>query len=92
MIPRQFLNSVLVPLGVIATTVVLSSLAGYSFARGKFRARTPFLFGILSTEMITGLSTVIALYLLAARLKLLDSLVLLVSSTRPGLCLLVSGS
>jgi len=77
LIPRQFLNSLFVSLGTILVTITMSSLSGYGFARGRFRGKTSLLFAILVTHMVTGLSNIIALYTLAYKLKLLDSLVFL---------------
>ena len=78
LIPRQFLNSVSITAWVIVTVLVVSILAGYSFSRADFRWKTILMFAILGTQMISGLGNVVALYFLAARLKLLNTHLVLI--------------
>lgn len=66
-------NSTLVAAGVTLTGVALASIAGYAFSRFKFVGRKPLLVGILTTQMFPATMLLLPLYILLARLHLLNS-------------------
>ncbi|MCY4070564.1 MAG: carbohydrate ABC transporter permease [Chloroflexi bacterium] len=72
-IGRAFLNSLIVTLPTVVTTVLFSSLAGYAFA--KFRSRgLNILFTIVLAIMMIPLTVIlIPMYITAWELKLLDT-------------------
>lgn len=76
--PHYFVNS-LMTAGVASVLVVtLSTIAGYAFARFRFRGATALLMFLLVSQMLPGPSIFVSIYLLIARLNLLDNLLGLV--------------
>lgn len=75
---RYFANSLLVSGLTILLTLLIATHGGYAASRGKFRGKTVLLFIILATVMIPGISVLVPLYMLAARLNLLDTYLVLV--------------
>jgi multiple sugar transport system permease protein len=73
-IVRWLLNTVLVSASAIASHLVLCSLAGYGFARLKFRGRTTGIFLIIATIMIPTQLLMIPTYIMFSRLGLIDGL------------------
>jgi multiple sugar transport system permease protein len=71
---RWLLNTVLVSTSAIVSHLVLCSLAGYGFARLRFRGRTVGIFLIIATIMIPTQLLMIPTYILFARLGLIDAL------------------
>lgn len=72
--PHYFVNS-LMTAGVASVLVVtLSTIAGYAFARFRFRGATTLLMFLLVSQMLPGPSIFVSIYLLIARLNLLDNL------------------
>lgn len=67
-------NSVIVAGSAIVSHLILCSLAGYGFARLKFRGRTVGIFVIIATIMIPVQLLMIPTYILFARLGLVDGL------------------
>ncbi|MGW0712957.1 carbohydrate ABC transporter permease [Streptomyces sp. NPDC002643] len=67
-------NSLVVSLGTTLTTVVLSTLAGYGFARLRFPGGNALFFAALVTFMIPFQALITPLYLLLDHLGLLNSL------------------
>jgi multiple sugar transport system permease protein len=67
-------NTVLVSATAIVSHLVLCSLAGYGFARLRFRGRTLGFFGIVATIMIPIQVLMIPTYVLFSRIGLIDSL------------------
>ena len=67
-------NTVLVSAVVIASNMVLCSLAGYGFARLKFRGRNFGFLGIVATIMIPTQVLMIPTYVLFSRVGLIDTL------------------
>ena len=63
-----FVNSIFVALAVTAITLIVSSLAGYAFARIRFRGRDGLFLVYLSTLMIPQAVIVIPLFLMMSRL------------------------
>ncbi len=72
------LNSVLAASGTAALNLALGILAGYSFARLRFRGRTTLLLLYLGSRMVPGIALIVPLYLVVLRLGLLDNLLALV--------------
>jgi multiple sugar transport system permease protein len=68
------LNSAIVSLSAIVAQSVLCSLAGYGFARLKFKGRNVSFFFIIATIMIPTQVLMIPTYIVFARLGLLDGL------------------
>jgi ABC-type glycerol-3-phosphate transport system permease component len=71
---RYFVNTLIVTAATTLISVVLATLAGYSFARLKLRGSKPLLLGILATQMFPGILLAIPLYVLLQTLGLIDTL------------------
>ncbi|MBB5874527.1 multiple sugar transport system permease protein [Allocatelliglobosispora scoriae] len=71
---RNVLNSALVTLGTVVAASVVSVLAGYGFARFRFRFRGVLFLIVLSTLMIPFQSIVPSLYVILDDLNLTNSL------------------
>jgi multiple sugar transport system permease protein len=71
---RWLLNSTIVSLIAIGAHVVLCSLAGYGFARLRFRGRDFGFLAIVATIMIPTQLLMIPTYIMFSRLGLIDSL------------------
>jgi len=67
-------NTTIVAASAILSHLVLCSLAGYGFARLKFRGRTFGFFAIVATIMIPTQLLMIPTYVLFARIGLIDTL------------------
>jgi multiple sugar transport system permease protein len=67
-IGRYFQNSIIVAVAVTAFSVFFNALAGFAFAKFRFRGRDAVFMGILATMMLPGQVTLIVAYLLIARL------------------------
>jgi len=72
--PRWLLNSVIVATISVASHLVLCSLAGYGYARLKFRGRTFGFFAIVATIMIPTQLLMIPTYLMFSKLGIVDTL------------------
>lgn len=70
---RYFLNSIIVGGTTTLSTVFLSSLAGYGFAKFDFRGRHLLFFAILSTMMIPFQVIMVPLYLIVRQFGWLNS-------------------
>lgn len=70
---RYFLNSVIMTLGITLGNLVFGTLAGYAFARIKFRGRELIFAALLGTLMVPGESLVIPQYLIVQRLGWLNT-------------------
>jgi multiple sugar transport system permease protein len=66
-------NTVLIGLGSTLITIVVSTLAAYSFSRYIFRGRSTLLLVILVTRLLPPISAVIPLFMLFNGLKLVDT-------------------
>lgn len=89
-IPRQMGNSIKIAAYTIIVTVAVGSLAGYAFARARFRGKGILLAFLIGMQMIPGLSNVITLYVMGNKLKLLNThfyLVLIYSATSTPTCI-----
>jgi multiple sugar transport system permease protein len=72
--PRWFLNSAIVSLTTVASNLVFCSLAGYAFARLRFRGSTTLLVLMLATLVVPFQLTMIPTFLVMKQLGLIDSL------------------
>jgi len=66
-------NSLLVSALVTLTGVALASVAGYAFSRYRFTGRRAMMLAILTTQMFPATMLLLPLYLLIARLGLVDT-------------------
>jgi multiple sugar transport system permease protein len=73
-IGRWFMNTLIVTLAVVASNLVLCSLAGYAFARIKFFGREVVFILILATLMVPFQVVMIPTFLIVKQMGLLDSL------------------
>ena len=70
---RYLLNSAIVATVAAVSSLVVSSLAGYGFAKFRFPGREVFFFGIIGILMVPFQSVVVPLYVWVNRLGLLDT-------------------
>jgi len=77
--PRYVLNSTINALGGSLLTCLTASLAGYSFARFRFRGRGFLMAFVLAMMMLPALTNLIPLYKLASDLKLLNTYPLMIT-------------
>jgi multiple sugar transport system permease protein len=70
---RNIINSLVVALSVSVTTVLLSSLTGYSLAKFSFRGRNFVFMMIMATMMIPFEAIMIPLYMVVTRMGLQNS-------------------
>lgn len=70
---QAFFNSVIITASVVFLTLVLSVLAGYGFARYRFRGSGMLKVGLLFGQMIPSVVIIIPLYFLFSKLKMLDT-------------------
>jgi arabinogalactan oligomer / maltooligosaccharide transport system permease protein len=74
---RDFLlwvwNSLFITITTSLIGVIIASTAAYGFSRWSFPGRTPGLIGLLATQMIPAPMLMIPLYILAARLNLINT-------------------
>jgi multiple sugar transport system permease protein len=71
-------NSLIAATGTAVLNLALGVLAGYSFARLRFRGRTTLMFLYLGSRMVPGIALIVPLYLVVQKLRLLDNLLALV--------------
>ncbi|MBV9783866.1 MAG: carbohydrate ABC transporter permease [Acidisphaera sp.] len=67
-------NSLIAASGTAALNLILGTLAGYSFARLKFRGQTSLLVLYLGSRMVPGIALIVPLYLTIKTYGLLDNL------------------
>jgi multiple sugar transport system permease protein len=72
--PRWLVNTVIVATISVASHLVLCSMAGYGYARLRFRGRTLGFFAIVGTIMIPTQVLMIPTYVMFSRLGLVDTL------------------
>ena len=68
-------NSMIVALAVTLTGVVLAAIGGYAFSRFKFVGREAGLLAVLTTQMFPATMLLLPLYVMIAKLKLVDTYV-----------------
>lgn len=71
---RYMINSLVTSAAAAVATVVIATLAGYSFSRVRYRLRGPVSIVVLATQMLPLVVLIGPLYLLLLRLNLLNSL------------------
>jgi multiple sugar transport system permease protein len=70
---RLFANSVVTSLATALVTVLVATLAGYSFSRGRYVLKTPVMYGTLASQMFPLVVLLIPLYLVYLKTHLLDT-------------------
>ena len=75
---RYYLNSIVVVLVVLASTLFTCSLAGFAFAKYEFRGRNTIFILILATMMIPFQLIVVPLYIMIFEARLTDTLAALI--------------
>lgn len=70
---RPFLNSVIVSLSITFLSVLFSAMAGYGFAKFKFKNKNILFLLVLGTIMVPGQIAMIPVFLMLARMKLLNT-------------------
>ncbi|MBX3426071.1 MAG: sugar ABC transporter permease [Pirellulales bacterium] len=70
---RWLLNSLLVSTAVTATGVALAAIGGYAFSRFRFVGRGAMMTSILVTQMFPATMLLLPLYLMIAKLGLIDT-------------------
>ncbi len=76
--PQNYLNSIVLAAGTIALVVALAAHAAYAAARFEFRGKNSLLFILLATVMVPGIVTLIPVYLIAVKVGLHDTKLVLV--------------
>ena len=76
--PQNYWNSLVLAAGTIALVLALAAHAAYAAARFQFRGKDSMLFVLLATVMVPGIVTLIPVYLIAVRLGLHDTKLVLV--------------
>ncbi len=66
-------NSLIVALGVTTTGVALAAIGGYAFSRFRFVGRNATMLAILTTQMFPATMLLLPLYILIAKLHLIDT-------------------
>jgi multiple sugar transport system permease protein len=72
-LPQLFFNSALIAAAVMVTNVVLGSMAGYAFARLRFRLRDVLFLLVLATLMIPDQLRLVPVYLILVNLGLVTA-------------------
>lgn len=83
-------NSLIVSLAVTLTGVALAAVGGYAFSRFKFVGRQAGLLAVLTTQMFPATMLLLPLYVMIAKLKLVDTylgLMVFYSATALPFCL-----
>ena len=70
---RPFMNTVIVASSITFLSLLVSSMAGYAFAKFRFKGRDRLFFLILATLMVPGQMTMIPVFLLLRQLGLLNT-------------------
>jgi len=66
-------NSMIVAMGVTLTGVVLAAIGGYAFSRFRFVGRNATMLAILTTQMFPATMLLLPLYIVIAKLELIDT-------------------
>jgi multiple sugar transport system permease protein len=72
-IGRYFHNSLIVAVAVTTFSVFFNALAGFAFAKFRFRGRDAIFLGILATMMLPGQVTLIVAYLIVSQLGYINT-------------------
>jgi len=68
-------NSLIITIATAIIGVILSATSAYAFSRWKFPGREPALIFLLTTQMIPAAMLMVPIYIMAARLKLINTYV-----------------
>jgi multiple sugar transport system permease protein len=71
--PRYYRNSLIIAIITDLIVLITASMAGYALARFKIRKREDIAFWILSNSMMPPVAVIIPLYILFARIRLIDN-------------------
>jgi multiple sugar transport system permease protein len=74
-------DSVIVMVGTIVLTLAIAPLAAYAFSRFKFKGRRLFFFLILGTRLLPPISSVVPLFMMMDKLRLIDTHLVLILVT-----------
>ncbi|TDF98722.1 carbohydrate ABC transporter permease [Paenibacillus piri] len=77
-IPRAFFNSIVVTVCATALTLIVAVLAGYGFARYRFKGSRVLSSGLLYGQMMPGVVIIIPLYMVFSKLKMVDTYLALI--------------
>lgn len=72
-IPVMFKNSLIITIGSIVITIIIASIAGYAFAKFKFRGRSSIFYSILMGMMIPGQAVLIPIFILTKYMGLINT-------------------
>jgi multiple sugar transport system permease protein len=70
---QVYMNSVVVAVTATIIPVLLAALAAYSFARFEFRGKNALALFVIGTRMLPPIALVVPIYLIATRLKMVDT-------------------
>lgn len=70
---RPFMNTIIVASSITLLSLLISSMAGYAFAKFRFKGRDRLFFLILATLMVPGQMTMIPVFLMLRQLGLLNT-------------------
>lgn len=70
---RNILNSLIVSISIMFTTIILSSMVGYGLAKFRFKGRNIVFLAIMATMMIPFETIMIPLFMVALKLGIQDS-------------------
>ncbi|MBW3097204.1 carbohydrate ABC transporter permease [Pseudohoeflea coraliihabitans] len=76
--PLYLFNSTIVAVGSIILTLIVSIHAAYAVSRFKFRGMNVFMFLLIASHMIPGVANLVPTYLLASKMNLLDTYIVLI--------------
>lgn len=77
-LPRQILNSLIVSVLTIVTSVFLGTFASYGFSRWEFRGKQLLLVVFLFALMIPGLANLISIYMIFTKIRITNTYLSLV--------------
>jgi ABC-type glycerol-3-phosphate transport system permease component len=70
---RALQNSVVVAVATAVVATVLNSFAAYSLSRYRYRAKSAIITFLMSTQMMSGVITIVPLFVIFARLELVNT-------------------
>ncbi|MFW6119500.1 MAG: carbohydrate ABC transporter permease [Petrotogales bacterium] len=70
---KPFMNTIIVALSITFLSVILSSMAGYGFAKFKFRGKDKLFLIVLGTLMVPGQITMIPVFLMLNQMGLVNT-------------------
>jgi len=80
---RHFLSSAVITVGATVSSVVINSMAGYAFAKLKFRGRDPIFRGLALALVVPGQVGMLPLFLLLREMGLVNTYVGVMIPTSP---------